>query len=141
LLLPSEAVVFQPRTAKEPILKLQAFCLVFLALGGCVQLPATTATSSVKTVVPGEIMSFSIPPDTLGARDPQLTAVLNKAGRLAAAQPRPTTILVTALGQDFAYINQAIWKGVPAQHSAKLSLENQTAGANQAYSVLIKSTQ
>lgn len=121
-------------------MKQQLFFVALLALAGCAQLPAVTTTQPEKPVT-NEIMSFTIPPDALGARDPQLTAVLAKAGALAAAQKQPTTILVTALAQDFQYLNQAIWRGVPAQHTAKLSLDNLTAGANQPYSVSIKPTQ
>jgi hypothetical protein len=113
------------------------FFVALLTLAGCAQVPAVTATQPVSN----EIMSFTIPPDALGARDPQLTAVLAKAGALAAAQKQPTTILVTALGQDFSYLNQAIWRGVPAQHAVRLSLDNLTAGPNQPYSVSIKPTQ
>ncbi|MBB5496810.1 putative hydrolase (HD superfamily) [Paraburkholderia sp. MM5384-R2] len=82
-------------------------------------------------------MKFDIPADALGARDPQLTTVLAKAGALAAAQKQPTVIRVTALGQDFKYINQAIWRGVP-QQGLKPTLENLTSGANQTYSVSIQ---
>jgi hypothetical protein len=117
------------------------FFVALLTLAGCAQVPAVTATQPPKPPVSNEIMSFTIPPDALGARDPQLTAVLAKAGALAAAQKQPTTILVTALGQDLPYLNQSIWRGVPAQHAAKLSLDNLTAGANQPYSVSIKPTQ
>jgi hypothetical protein len=117
------------------------FFVVLLTLAGCAQVPAVTATQPPKPSVSNEIMSFTVPPDALGARDPQLTAVLAKAGALAAAQKQPTTILVTALGQDLPYLNQSIWRGVPAQHAAKLSLDNLTAGANQPYSVSIKPTQ
>ena len=117
------------------------FFVALLMLAGCAQVPAVTATQPQKPPVSNEIMSFTIPPDALGARDPQLTAVLAKAGALAAAQKQPTTILVTALGQDFSYLNQAIWRGVPAQHAVRLSLDNLTAGANQPYSVSIKPTQ
>ena len=116
------------------------FFVALLALAGCAQMPPVTATQAPKPPVSNEIMSFTIPPDALGARDPQLTAVLAKAGALAAAQKQPTTILVTALGQDLPYLNQAIWRGVPAQHAVKLNLDNLTAGANQPYSVSIKPT-
>jgi type IV pilus biogenesis protein CpaD/CtpE len=111
------------------------FFVALLTLAGCAQVPAVTATQPQKPPVTNEIMSFTIPPDA------QLTAVLAKAGALAAAQKQPTTILVTALGQDFPYLNQAIWRGVPAQHAVKLSLDNLTAGPNQPYSVSIKPTQ
>ena len=117
------------------------FFVALLTLAGCAQVPAVTATQPQKPPATNEIMSFTIPPDALGARDPQLTAVLAKAGALAAAQKQPTTILVTALGQDFSYLNQAIWRGVPAQHAVRLSLDNLTAGPNQPYSVSIKPTQ
>ena len=116
--------------------------LIALALTGCAQLPAVTATQPDKPVPtpPNEVLSFTIPPDALGAHDPQLAAVLAKAGSLAAAQKRPTTIRVTAMAQDFRYLNQAIWKGVPAQRSAEISFENLTAGMSQTYSVSIKAT-
>ncbi|MCY0853530.1 hypothetical protein [Cupriavidus sp. D39] len=90
---------------------------------------------------PGSAMtSFVIPPDALGARDPQLATVLAKAGALAARQKQPT-IIVTALTQDLPYLNQAIWKGVPAQRAMAVHLENLTAGASQPYSVTIKAAQ
>lgn len=130
----------ESRTAKERLVKLLACFGVFLVLGGCAQLPTTPAAHTEKPVPAGEIISFVIPPDALGARDAELSGVLYKAGELAAAQKHPTTILITALGQDFSYLNQAIWRGVPAQHPARLSLENQTAGANEPYSVVIKTT-
>ena len=116
--------------------------LIALALTGCAQLPAVNATQSDKPVpsTPNEVLSFTIPPDSLGAHDPQLTAVLAKAGSLAAAQKRPTTIRVVAMAQDFRYLNQAIWRGVPAQRAAEITLENLTAGMNQTYSVSIKAT-
>jgi hypothetical protein len=114
--------------------------VTLLALAGCAQVPPVTATQPEKAPVSTDIMSFTIPPDALGARDPQLTALLAKVGTLAAAQKQPTTILVTALGQDLPYLNQAIWRGVPAQHAVKLNLDNLTAGANQPYSVSIKPT-
>ncbi|BCF92356.1 conserved exported hypothetical protein [Paraburkholderia caribensis] len=121
-------------------MKQLAFCMVIAALAGCAQLPANTAPQAEKPPVSNDVISFTIPPDALGARDPQLSAVLAKAGALAAAQKQPTTILVTALGQDLPYLNQAIWRGVPSQHPAKLSLENLTAGANQPYSVSVRPT-
>jgi hypothetical protein len=83
-------------------------------------------------------MTFVIPPDALGAHDPQLTAVLTKAGALAAAQKRPATIQVAALAQDFRYLNQALWNGVPAQRAGYVRLENLTVSASQPYSVTIR---
>ncbi|WP_116123805.1 MULTISPECIES: hypothetical protein [unclassified Paraburkholderia] len=102
-------------------------------------MPAPTAAHPDKA--PNEVISFDIPPDALGARDPQLAAVLAKAGALAAAQPQSTVVLVTALGQDFAYLNQAVWKGVPAQRTARVNFENRTAGLGQPYSVSIRTVQ
>lgn len=111
------------------------------AVTGCAPMPAANTAQIEKPAVSTEIIRFEIPADALGARDPQLGLILAKAGALAAAQKQPTTILVTALGQDFPYINQAIWKGVPARHTVRISLENLTAGARQPYSVSIKPTQ
>jgi hypothetical protein len=124
----------------ERFVKQLAICMVLAVMAGCAQLPANTASQADKPPVSNDVISFAIPPDALGARDPQLSAVLAKAGALAASQKQPTTILVTALGQDLPYLNQAIWRGVPSQHPAKLSLENQTAGGNQPYSVSIRPT-
>ncbi|MGM3274290.1 hypothetical protein [Ralstonia sp. 24A2] len=110
-----------------------------LALVGCAQLQTqTTAAPNARTASAGEVMSFTIPPDALGAHDPQLTAVLTKAGALAAAQKRPATIQVAALAQDFRYLNQALWNGVPAQRAGYVHLENLTVNASQPYSVTIR---
>lgn len=113
-----------------------------LALVGCAQWPgpgsASTAKAGRATPPAGDIMTFTIPPDALGAHDLQLTAVLTKAGALAAAQRQPTTILVAALAQDFRYINQALWNGVPAARASSVHLENLTVNASQPYSVTIK---
>jgi hypothetical protein len=112
------------------------------AVTGCAQMPAPNVSAQAdKAPVAAGVISFDIPADALGAHDAQLSAVLAKAGALAAAQKQPTTILVTALAQDFPYINQAIWKGVPARRTVRLSLENLTAGAHQTYSVSIRPTQ
>ncbi|SDE33324.1 hypothetical protein [Paraburkholderia lycopersici] len=111
--------------------------LAVLIVTGCAQLPPPNTAQAGKPAASNEIMKFDIPADALGARDPQLSAVLAKAGALAAAQKQPTVIRVTALGQDLKYINQAIWKGVPTQ-GLKPTLENLTAGANQRYSVSIE---
>ncbi|WP_106858051.1 hypothetical protein [Caballeronia novacaledonica] len=114
---------------------------VAIAVTGCAPMPVASTAPTDKPAASAEIIRFEIPADALGARDAQLTAILAKAGALAAAQKQPTTILVTALAQDFPYLNQAIWKGVPARHTVKLSLENLTAGARQPYSVSIKPSQ
>lgn len=89
---------------------------------------------------PGAPASFVIPPDALGARNPQLAAMPAKAGALAARQKQPT-IIVTALPQDLRYLNQTIWKGAPAQRAVAVHLENLTAGASQPYNVTIKAAQ
>lgn len=115
------------------------FWVAALALAGCAQMPPPNAAHTDKA--PNEVLSFDIPPDALGARDPQLTAVLAKAGALAAAQTQPTVVLVTALGQDFAYLNQAVWKGVPVQRTTRVNFENRTAGLGQPYSVSIRTVQ
>lgn len=117
------------------------FLLALLAVTGCAQLQQANTAQADKPPMPGDIMHFDIPADALGARDPQLSAVLAKAGSLAAAQKQPTVIRVTALGQDLPYINQAIWKGVQQQQGLKPTLENLTAGANQTYSVSIRPLQ
>ena len=111
--------------------------LAALVAAGCAQLQPPTTAQAEKPPVSNVILKFDIPADALGARDAQLSAVLAKAGALAAAQKQPTVIRVTALGQDLKYINQAIWKGVP-QQGLKPTLENLTAGANQTYSVSIE---
>jgi hypothetical protein len=112
-----------------------------LAVTGCAQLhPADTAQAG-KATVSNAILRFDIPADALGARDPQLSAVLAKAGALASAQKHPALIRVTALGQDLRYINEAIWRGVPVHQANKPVLENLTAGANQTYSVSIEPLQ
>ena len=112
--------------------------VALFALAGCAQMPAETPTHVARTAPTGEVMTFAIPPDALGAHDPQLTAVLTKAGALAAAQKRPATIQVAALAQDFRYLNQALWNGVPAQRAGYVRLENLTVSASQPYSVTIR---
>ncbi|ADG19951.1 hypothetical protein QF000_002002 [Paraburkholderia atlantica] len=111
--------------------------LAVMFITGCAQVQQPTTAQAEKPAVSNVIMKFDIPADALGARDPQLATVLAKAGALAAAQKRPTVIRVTALGQDFKYINEAIWRGVP-QQGLKPALENLTTGANQTYSVSIQ---
>lgn len=122
-------------------MKRAVFLIALLAVTGCAQLQQANTAQAVKPAVSNEIIRFDIPADALGARDPQLGAVLAKAGALAAAQKQPVVIRVTALGQDLPYLNQAIWKGVPPQQANKPTLENLTAGANQTYSVSIKPLQ
>jgi hypothetical protein len=110
---------------------------------GCAQVqpaPAVAAVPAPPAKPANEVLDFTIPPDALGAHDPQLTAILIKAGTLAAAQKRPTTIRVVALSQDFSYLNQALWRGVSPRHTADVTLENLTAGLGQPYGVTIKTT-
>jgi len=111
-----------------------------LVLAGCAQLAPKPAAQTDALAAPRDVFSFTIPPDALGARDPQLATVLGKAGALAAAQEQPTTIRVTAPVQDFPYLNQAIRRGVPGQRTEKVSLENLAAGPNQSWSVSIRPT-
>ena len=117
------------------------FLIAVLAVTGCTQLPPANTAHTEKPAESTGLMRFDIPADALGARDPQLAAVLAKAGALAAAQKQPTVIRVTALGQDLRYINEAIWRGVPPRQALKPVLENVTAGANQTYSVSIEPLQ
>ncbi len=114
-----------------------------VVLVGCAQVQpvSTVATPPAKPAKPAnQVIDFTIPPDALGAHDAQLTSILAKTGSLAAAQKHPTTIRVVALTQDFRYLNQAIWRGVPPQRAADITLENLTAGATDPYSVSIKTT-
>lgn len=111
-----------------------------LALAGCAQLSPTPTARTDAPAAPADVFGFKIPPDALGAHDPQLASVLGKAGALAAAQDQPMTIRVTALVQDFPYLNQMIRRGVPAQHAGKVSLENLAAGPNQSWDVSIRPT-
>ncbi len=112
--------------------------VALLAVTGCAQLSAQAPATAARTAPTGEVLTFTIPPDALGAHDPQLTSVLTKAGALAAAQKRPATIQVAALTQDFRYLNQALWNGVPAQRANYVRLENLTVSASQPYSVTIR---
>jgi hypothetical protein len=118
----------------------------FLLLGvlaGCAQISpqnrlANPHPERQSTPAPGKIADFVIPADALGARDPQLSAVLIKTGALAARQPRPTTITVAALPQDFGYLNQAIRRGIPSQRAMSVRIENMTVGTCQPYRVQVK---
>ena len=112
-----------------------------LALAGCAQLAPTPTARTDAPAAPHDVFGFKIPPDALGARDPQLASVLAKTGALAAAQDRPTTIRVTALVQDFPYLNQMIRRGVPVKEAGKVSLENLAAGPNQSWDVSVRPTQ
>ncbi|MEK6295534.1 MAG: hypothetical protein V4793_29985, partial [Paraburkholderia tropica] len=63
-----------------------AFLLAVLAVTGCAQLPQGNTAQSGNAPASASVLRFDIPADALGARDPQLSAVLAKAGALAAAQ-------------------------------------------------------
>lgn len=124
-----------PRRPRLPGPVWLAGAAALLAMAGCAQLPGEAPEGAKRG---SEVFRFALPPDALGAHDPQLTAVLGKAGALAAAQKQPATILVSALGQDFPYLNQALWAGVPARAATRVRLENLTVGAGQPYGVAIR---
>lgn len=58
---------------------------VAFAATGCAPIPPANTTQIDKPAVSAEIIRFEIPADALGARDPQLTAILAKQAR---SQPR-----------------------------------------------------
>jgi len=116
------------------------------ALAGCAQLPPELNQLGNRLLGTNQqatapVIDFVVPADALAARDPQLTGVLGKAGALAAKQPKATTIVVSANAQDFAYMNQAIRAGIPAQRVAAVTFENVTAAPGRASSVQIKAAQ
>ncbi|RQR67654.1 hypothetical protein DIE19_00440 [Burkholderia sp. Bp9126] len=118
--------------------------LVAAALTGCAQLQtgrpdanARNDASSASTA----LVDFVIPADALGARDPQLTAVLAKVGALAGKQSQPMTIRVAALPQDFGYLNQSVRRGMSSQRIASVRVENVAAGSCMPYSIQLGPTQ
>jgi hypothetical protein len=119
--------------------------LIVAALSGCAQLQAMRSgdpTQSAPAVqAPAKLVDITIPADALGARDPHLTAVLAKVGAVASKQPEPTTIVIAALTQDFAYLNQSIKRGIAPSRAASVRLENVTAGSCQPYRVQVKPTE
>ncbi|MGU7774226.1 hypothetical protein ACV229_29120 [Burkholderia sp. MR1-5-21] len=124
----------------KPILIL----VVAAALAGCAQLQPGHQDANAHndaSPAPTKLVDFVIPADALGARDPQLTAVLAKVGALASRQPQPMTIRVAALPQDFSYLNQSIRRGMAAQRGASVRVENVAAGSCQPYSVQLGPTQ
>lgn len=112
-----------------------------LALAGCAQFAPKPTAAIDAPAAPRDVFSFAIPPDALGAHDPQLASVLGKTGALAAAQEQPTTIRITALVQDLPYLNQAVRRGIPGHRAEKVSIENLAAGPNQSWSVSVRPTQ
>jgi hypothetical protein len=125
--------------------KLLIGLVIVAALSGCAQLqsqhPDASANVSAAAAAPKKIVDFVIPADALGARDPQLTEVLAKVGTVASKQPQPTTIVVAALPQDFAYLNQSVKRGISPQRTAAIRLENVAVGSCQPYSVQVKPTE
>jgi hypothetical protein len=127
-------------------LKLLASLLVVATLAGCAQLQgmrtnAASGGDAQAQPAQAKIVDFVIPADALGARDPQLTEILGKVGAIAAKQPQPTTIVIAALAQDFSYLNQAVRRGIPAQRSGSVRIDNLTTGSCQPYSVQVKPTE
>lgn len=119
--------------------------LIVAALSGCAQLQAmrTDGAQSSASVpqVPAKIVDITIPADALGARDPQLTAVLAKVGAVASKQPRQTTIVIAALAQDFPYLNQSVKRGIVQSRAGSVLVEDITVGSCQPYSIQVKPTE
>ncbi|MCA8271624.1 hypothetical protein LGN17_03690 [Burkholderia sp. AU30280] len=122
--------------------------LVFAAAlamsAGCAQLQPGRQDANAHTDPPAastSLVDFVIPADALGARDPQLTALLAKVGALASKQSQPMTIRVAALPQDFGYLNQSIRRGVTTPRAASVRVENVAAGSCRPYSVQVGPTQ
>ena len=79
--------------------------------------------------------------DALGARDSKLTEILTKVGSVASKQSQSTTIVVAALPQDFAYLNQSIRRGIAPQRTNSIQLENLAVGSCQPNSVQVRPTE
>jgi hypothetical protein len=126
-------------------LRLLASVFVVAAFAGCAQLQATrpdAGNADAKTQpASASVVDIVIPPDALGARDPQLSEVLAKVGAVAAKQAQPTTIVVAALAQDFGYLDQAVRRGIPPQRAALVRIDNVATGSCQPYSVRVKPTE
>lgn len=117
--------------------------IVVAALAGCAPLQPGHQDAKARNdaAASTRLVDFVIPADALGARDPQLTAVLAKVGAVASKQPQPTTIRVAALPQDFGYLNQSIRRGIATQRAANVRVENVAVGSCQPYSVQVNPTQ
>ncbi|WP_179403693.1 hypothetical protein [Burkholderia guangdongensis] len=118
--------------------------IVVAALTGCAQFQPGRQDASARGDVsapPAKLVDFVVPADALGARDPQLTALLAKVGMVASKQPQPTTIRVAATPPDFGYLNQSIRRGIAAQRAAYVRVENVAVGSCQPYSIQINPTQ
>ena len=126
-------------------MKLLISLFVVAALSGCAQFQSARSDSSANVSAPDsaskKLVDIVIPADALGARDPQLTEVLGKVGTVASRQTQPTTIVVAALPQDFAYLNQSVRRGIPPQRTSAVRLENVAVGSCQPYSVQVKPTE
>ena len=123
-------------------MRLLASLFVVAAFAGCAQLQgmrpdAGTADAKAQPAA-ASVVDLVIPPDALGARDPQLGDVLAKVGAVAAKQPLPTTIVIAALAQDFGYLDQAVRRGIPRERAAAVRIDNVTTGSCQPYSVRVK---
>lgn len=103
--------------------------------------PAAPGQTRLDDIVPPKapvaVIDYHVPADALGAHDAHLTAVLGKTGALAARQPQATIVTVSALAQDFHYLDQAIREGIPARRQHPIRIENLTVGAGQPYSVRV----
>ncbi|TKC79099.1 hypothetical protein FAZ69_30965 [Trinickia terrae] len=119
--------------------------VIVAALSGCAQFqsqrPDASANAGAPAAASKKIVDFVVPADALGARDPQLTEVLAKVGSVASKQPQPTTVVVAALPQDFAYLNQSVKRGIAPQRMTAVRLENVAVGSCQPYSVQVKPTE
>lgn len=124
-------------------MKLLTSLIIVAALSGCAQLQAMRSDGSPRPDTQAgstKIVDFVIPADALGAHDPRLTEVLAKAGAVAAKQPRPTTVVIAALAQDFPYLNQSVRHGIPAGRTGTVHLQNVTVGSCQPYSVQVRAS-
>ncbi|PMS13123.1 hypothetical protein FNF07_14700 [Trinickia caryophylli] len=126
----------------ETDLKALVSLLVVAALSGCAQLQALQSNRQPSPAAspqpPAPLVDITIPADALGARDPRLTDVLAKVGMLASKQPQSTTVVIAALTQDFAYLNQSVRRGIAPSRASSVRLENIAAGSCQPYSVQVK---
>lgn len=126
-------------------MRLLASLFAVTAFAGCAQLqamhPDAGKTDAKAQPALASVVDLVIPPDALGARDPQLTEVLAKVGAVAAKQPQPATIVIAALAQDFGYLDQAVRRGIPPQRALAVRIDNVTTGSCQPYSVRVRPTE
>ncbi|MBY4722078.1 MULTISPECIES: hypothetical protein [Burkholderia] len=120
------------------------FAAALVTSAGCAQLQPAHQDANTHPDAPSastSLVDFVIPADALGARDPQLTALLTKVGALASKQSQPMTIRVAALPQDFGYLNQSIKRGIATPRAAAVRVENVAAGSCRPYSVQVGPSQ